>query len=62
VKFKHFWLVAEAIKCLEPLVQPIWYLTIVRDDKRLDSSGSGERPVIGFYEHGNEPSRPISGA
>jgi hypothetical protein len=23
----------------------------------LDSSGSGQGPVVGSYEHGNEPSR-----
>jgi hypothetical protein len=22
----------------------------------LDSAGSGDRPMMGFYEHGNEPS------
>jgi hypothetical protein len=27
----------------------------------LDSYGSGERPVAGSYEHGNEPSGSIKG-
>jgi hypothetical protein len=26
---------------------------------RLDSSGSGNRPVVGSCDHGNEPSSPI---
>jgi hypothetical protein len=27
----------------------------------LDSSSSGQRPVVGFSEHGNEPSGSIKG-
>jgi hypothetical protein len=30
-------------------------------ESELDSSGSGKGPLLGSYEHGNEPSCPIIG-